>query len=288
MDKTITKMDLENLIMTKSPYNILTNLKIDPLGNITADVKNEYHYPEEGGPIGAAEFGRHIGVLGSIQLAKDYNFGSQYFFLVTNASLNRRVDRVYEEDEFQVTTSTLNLDKRKGKIFGQLKDTAGNVVFDGTLEYVVLKPEFFFRVYDNYFTDKIIQNTVSPYINRKALSHIKIDNHQASALYGKIQPCECEGHFDNYPALPIAILGNLLSQLGIRLFKHYSTQKFNKIIVSNATIQAYKLAFHGDDVTIQAEILETLPNDSMRIFTQAMANDEMLLDATIEFKGKFF
>jgi hypothetical protein len=61
-----TDKSLESLIEVHAPYNILYDISPNTDNGLNAKVKNEYLLPNEGAPIGVAEAGRHMAIMGSM------------------------------------------------------------------------------------------------------------------------------------------------------------------------------------------------------------------------------
>jgi hypothetical protein len=128
-------------------------------------------------------------------------------------------------------------------------------------------------------------NAVSPYIERKKLTGKTIENNCSSGLYGAVLPNFCDGHFQDYPALPVAIVGNHNIELGIDLFNHHTANQFNKVISINCTVNAFRLAFSGEDVTFSTKIKQVLSNDRIIFSGEAKVGEEVISNSEFELKG---
>lgn len=278
----INSNTLNELSMVEPPYNKLYDLNLNIDNSLSAKVDNEYLYTLEGGPIGVAESGRHIAILGSIVLANDYNFGEKCYFLAIHANLIRESNDIQISTTLELTVKTIQKEKRTASIYGEIFDLNGRLIFSINVTYQVLRENTFTRLYKNNRFDNHTINEISPYVNRKRFQNIRINNTQAIGHYGTIEPNDCLGHFKNYPALPVAIVGNLFIELGMELFKKNSHCFFSKIIVLKTEIKALRLAFSGEEISFSTKIKKCNSNGSLVISGQATVKDNIV--STIKFE----
>lgn len=274
----------EDLIMVKHPYNRLEDYELLKDGSLKAKVQNEYLFEKEGGPIGCAEVGRHVAILGSIALANQLGVNPQYY-LAVKAKLNRSNSKVYDSDFFNVKVKVLECNKRTGKIAGVLRDDAAQLLYVVEVDYKIISKPVFSQLFEKHYKSLGSDDFKSPYKFRKSLSNIQIDNLVAHGNYGVIEEQDCKGHFENFPALPVAIIGNLYSELGIHLFQELTQNKYNKVNVEYANIHAFELAFAGEEVSFKAELKEDKSSSYKLIYCQAIINNKVVSDITIGLRG---
>ncbi len=277
-------LKLDELIMVEPPYNILQNLKLNEDGSVEAIVVNEYQHQDEGGPIGGAEFGRHIAILGSIALACAYRHKHRHYYLAVHALIERKHSKVYQTDVLKLKTRPVLLEKRKGKIYGELTDQNNELINSATVEYLILDQNVFSRVYERHQKDTLVKNEISPYIHRRNLSNIVIDGHTARGEYGTVLEHECEGHFRHFPALPVALIGGLFGELGFNLFKH-NIPGFDKVVSPRTDIRAHGLVFSGEHLHFTGKISKWISDDTIQITAEARVGDEIVSDVEFELKG---
>jgi hypothetical protein len=284
LELKINKLESEaNLIMVKYPYNKLFGIKYD--GEILeAKVINEYLTEGEEGPIGVAEAGRHLAICGSICLAKEYNFNDSAYFLAIHAKLTRIDSKIENSDFFSLKTKAIFKGKRNAKIHGEIFSDSNELIFSVEIEYQIIQQNIFQKLFNKNLNTTIIQNNVSPYIKRKNLTNLIVSNKNAQGDYGKVLPHECEGHFENYPALPVAIVGNLFIDLGIKLFNKHTNNTFSKALIIDTEIKALRLAFSGEEVRFSTNLKSIISEDEVIITGEAKVEDEIV--STIEFKIK--
>lgn len=272
------------MVMVEEPYNILHDLELQDDGSIKAKVVNEYIYRDEGGPIGGAECGRHLAILGSIVLAHAYHHKNRHYYLAIHAVLVRKHDKVFPSDFLHLHVSPVLVEKRTGKVYGEMSSTEGEVIFSAEIDYMIMSQAVFSKFYDRFKTDVEIHNEVSPYINRRHLTDITLNGDRVSGEFGVVEAHECEGHFRNYPSLPVALIGNLFGELGFTLFKQ-NLPGYKKIISPRTSIRAYRLAFSGEHVSFVGRISKYISADTIQITAEAKVGDEIISNAEFELRG---
>lgn len=273
---------LENMIMVKKPYNILYDIKEELDGSISASVNNEFLYKDKWGPIGASESGRHLAILGSMALANETN--SKKYYLAVHAKIKRNNLLVQNIDNLKLQVKVNSHHKRDGEITGDIYDANNESIYTATIKYKIFSPQVFSKLFDSFKSTVAIKNKISPYQKRKELSNITINGTEIKGDYGVVLPQECEGHFDEYPALPVAVVANLLGELGIKLFLDNNTD-FTKIIVTSASINAHRLAFHGEYVTFNAKVKNN-NQKSITVIGEVRAGTDLIADAQFEVVGR--
>lgn len=281
---------MTDLIMVKPPYNILYDLEINSNGSLSAKVENEYQCKYEGGPIGVAEVGRHIAILGSMCLAKDYGFEDAHYFLAAHADLERKTLKTSESRFLSLTAKTKSISKRKGQIQGEIYDEHQGCIFAATVDYQVLSTSTFDRLFgcensDFQFNQNLIGQS-SPYRYRKELAQVTIQDNTASGLHEIVLPDDCAGHFPTRSALPVAIIGNYFIDLGMRLFQNFTDRQFSQSIVLATSINASRLVFAGKQICFSVKIKQILSDELITISGMAMVGDEIVSDIEFTVMGR--
>ena len=272
---------LEDMIMVRKPYNILYDINEELDGSISGSVKNEFLYKDKWGPIGASEAGRHLAILGSMALANQTN--SKKYYLAVHAKIKRNNLTVQNIDTLKLQSKVITHNKRDGEITGDIYDANNQSIYTANIKYKIFTPQVFLKLFGSFKSSVEIKNNISPYQKRKELSNITINKTEIKGDYGTILPHECEGHFNEYPALPVAIIANLLGELGIKLFLHNNSD-FTKVIVTSASINAYRLAFHGEYVTFNAKV-KNKDHKSISIVGEVKVGTDLIADAQFEVVG---
>ncbi len=272
--------ELNQLIMVKKPYNVLFDVCFTSNEHISAKVQNEYLEGNELGPILCSEAGRHLAILGSLLLSQKSSVESYY--LATSAKIKRKSLSTNTTEIFNVEATVISSDKRKGKIKGIVLGS-GTTFFEAIIEYQILKVPIFQKLFKEHFYKGKVFNEISPYRKRRKLTDIVLNENEITGVYGTILPNECEGHFENYPVLPVAIIGNLLGEIGIELFLAKNTN-FSNVIVLSADIKAKKLIFHGAYLTFRG-VLKNTKVGVTRIFCEAIVHNKVVANADFEVVG---
>jgi len=277
-----TDENLVENIMVQKPYNILSCIEKDANGNILAKVKNEFLSLNECGPISCSEAGRHLAILGSIALSMQSN--SKNYYLAKHASITRKTLLTKELNALQLETKLVSLGKRDGEIFGIVSDGSNNIYYEATIQYQVLSQQLFSKLFSTHKYVKDIHNERSPYQFRRKLSDVSISSNKITGEYGIILPGECEGHFKNYPALPVAVIGNIIGELCIKLFL-FNNLQFSKAIILKADMNAYRLAFHKEYLTFKAIVVENDYGKRMLIHCESIIDGIAIVEADVEVVG---
>lgn len=283
VEKTIKKSLFEQNIMVEAPYNILSKYQLQTDDSITAKVKNKYWHENEGGPISCAEFGRHLAILGSIILAHEYQHNQKHYFLANHADLKRVHENVTQSEEFTISARVVSKGKRKAVIEGVIHDSFGIPVYKAVISYQVMHPKIFNRFFSKYKLEHNYTNKISPYIQRKNLTQVEIIRQNATATYGIIEANDCEGHFEAFPALPVALVGGLFCELGMHLVR--SVLPYQTIIALTTDIKANKLPFVGEELQFEGFIAEQINSTTFRIQAQAKIGEEIVGEADFVLKG---
>ncbi len=278
------KNSLDSKIMVKAPYNILCELKKESDGSISAKVKNEFLLPDECGPIGAAEAGRHLSILGSIALSNTSD--SENYYLAIQADIFRKTLSTNYVETFHLQSKVIFQDNRTGTVSGNIFDENNNVIYTINVKYQILRPSLFSKLFNSFANTIIIKNKINPYRNRKKLFDIIIVKDKISGVYGTVLSSECEGHFKDYPALPVAIICNSFTELGLKLFLHHYSNEFTKAVGTHANINANRLVFSGEYLTFRGETKRNNKSDKTMIFYfEALVNNKKVADAEFEICG---
>ncbi|WP_075344004.1 hypothetical protein [Tenacibaculum agarivorans] len=267
-------------IMVEFPYNLLFDFYVEG-DKISAKVQNEYVQGNEKGPVICSEAGRHLAILGSILLSQKKR--TKNYYLATSAKITRQNLTTGNTNILDVKANIITIDKRKGAIEGTIFSN-NQIIYQATIEYQILQETIFSKLFNSHYYPTKIVNNISPYKQRRKLKDIRIQRDQITGVYGTISPSECEGHFENYPALPVAIVGNLLGEIGMELFLSKNS-RFSKVIVLSADIKAKKLIFHGEYLTFRGK-LKSMNETTAQIYCEAVLNENVIATADFEVIGQ--
>lgn len=280
----LTDQSLESLIQVKSPYYCLFDILPINEKCLTAKANNEYLDPNELGPVGGGEAGRHLAICGSLQLARSYNYGESAYFLAVGATIKRQNLEVIASEYYQLEVCEKSLGKRTATVEGTIFNTHGEAIFVVEIHYQVVRNSIFSKLFAGN-KKEISAIDYNPYVDRKRLKNIRIEGSDARATYGVVQPEDCSGHFQNYPALPVAIIANLYAELGFALFHSLTKNSFNKIALIESNISAERLAFSGEKVDFELTVTEIRSKDTIAFHGNVLSNDQLISKASFVFQG---
>lgn len=273
--------------MVTPPYNILFDVNEAPDKSITAKVKNEFLYKDELGPVGCTEAGRHLAILGSMALANENPSTAKHYYLAIGAKFkheNFDNDNKNENDEcFYLSVKVNHYNAKEGEVEGIIANSNNTVLYSAIISYNPLSEALFSRLFKAHRYTLPIINEISPYKNRRSFINKTITGDTITGDYGVISPNDCEGHFHEYPAFPIAIIANLFGELGITLFLD-KFPVYNKAFYSNATLSAKRLAFHGEHIIFKGTI-NNRTEDTLTVQVEALINNKVVARGVGELKG---
>ncbi|MEN8121727.1 MAG: hypothetical protein ABFS35_15355 [Bacteroidota bacterium] len=246
-----------NKISVKPPYFALSNMVMETNETLSAMVPVEQPMGNEYGIISAAEAGRHMAILGSCALSiKNPNPGRHYYLAV-----GAKVKKISNLDETGVLfgkANVVHLDKRNGIVSTKLFTENGQLLFIIEVTYKIMQHNLFEKLFiQNKQNEPFIPIYNSPYQKDHPLSEPIFTNNILKTSLGPLQPNECQGHFQNFPAVPVAILMHSLSKAAGQLLAHNMGNKSLSYIVERGVVKAENLAFAGSKINIVISQSET-------------------------------
>ncbi len=194
-------------ICVRPPYFALQKLRV--VGDsLQATAPTELALGLEQAPIGAAEMGRHAAILGLCAAALAQPDSIRRYYLAQRARFTGHHVAV-TADEVLFSAQLTNLDKRKAAArVGVLAD--GVPLGELSVDYTVLTENAFARLFRSRRQPGV--QTSGYQAELEGLWQHSPD--QSSFTVSEVPPTICAGHFENYPALPVAVLMNYLVRLG--------------------------------------------------------------------------
>lgn len=276
---TATKQDLRietainELICVSKPYYALQDVEYLGTGKVRAKVVVENPHTGELTPISASEAGRHAAILGSLALALHNPESVKHYYLAAHAVLNRLhpvASSVPSTSTVIIEAEVLQLDlaAKQGKVQTTLYTAAGLPLLSLEVSYHVFKKDLFAKLFRRYHQDDTPAKDQNPYTQNTPLFDVTLTENQLTASLGIIQTAQCLGHFDHYPALPVAILCNAMIRHG---GLHVGRLTFGEGIsyaVRSAVLTANSLAFAGQEVLLNSTVLH-VDTDEFRLLVRA-------------------
>lgn len=196
----------------RPPYFALTDVNLAGV-EIQATAVAESPAFAEVGPMPAAELGRHAAIVGLSIAAFQQVDDNRRFYLARHAVCRYTPNPAPYGAPVHFTGRLLDLDKRKARAAVEAT-AAGEPLASFEVDYTVLTAPAFERLFR-------VHGRLTPH------AHSPYGSLLATAWHGTTEVVEqvvdelpigaCVGHFDGYPALPVAVLMGQLSYLAGRL-----------------------------------------------------------------------
>ena len=254
-----------DLIDISNPYYALQNLSEIGSGEVYAEIDVERLEYDELSPISQAEAGRHLAILGSCALSLINKKKSKHYYLASKASTLLHTSDIspfngQQRRRLKCFAKAIDLDEktRTGSVSSRIYTENDQLILTLDLTYLILQEALFQKMFRRQKTKVLQDNLIvdNPYKFPVTLKEISITENRLNCTLGKIEPYQCIGHFPSYPALPVAILSSaLLDSAGIFLKSRYP--EYWKIRINQVNVMAKKLAFAGEQVHIETNLLES-------------------------------
>lgn len=270
---------LERISVT-APYFALKNLQVD-FNDVYCSFTTELINIAELGPISGAEVGRHMAILGSVVLARQNPRNARHYYLATDALIKRCIFKPSSNNQLFARARMVELNRKKGLVTGEILDQEGNVLYEVEVTYMVLVESIFERMFANHRIETITDTTVNPYTEDSNFYDLKLDVQACYATIGQVVPENCPGHFNNFPALPVARMGTSMGKLGGMHFMHLNPSEKKKYYIAHAELHAKQLVFVGENVKFRTEIVDPKAEKGMVIRTVAYTDECDFIAETI-------
>jgi 3-hydroxymyristoyl/3-hydroxydecanoyl-(acyl carrier protein) dehydratase len=249
----LSPADIYQRICVRAPYFALRDLDVtDADGGVTAKIPVQLNPKPEATPIGVAEAGRHLAILGSCAGALAIPASGQHYYLAS-AARGRWLqdDPARHQDGLLLGRARTEFTGRRTATAHTLLSTAAGVpLFMLDVDYAVLSAPTFARLFADarrYDTPRDATGE-NPYRTPPPL----VDIHRAGDhLVGSIavRPELCRGHFVEYPTLPVSLVTSAMTRLAGQLMAQLENVPDLPYIVLRARLQANSLAYAGQTVT---------------------------------------
>jgi 3-hydroxymyristoyl/3-hydroxydecanoyl-(acyl carrier protein) dehydratase len=276
---TLIKEETINLlskIAVTKPYFSLKDIKRISADSLLAKIPIEQDPLFEASIISGAEASRHMAILGSLAIAQLLDKDNRNYYLAFEAKFkycgDYKFDYPKNNNELIGAARVISLCKRDAIVDTKLSIGA-SPLFNAQIKYFIVPEKIFMRKYATFKqeTPACIQN---PYKSIYPLNNIRFENDKLYASTGNVMKENCIGHFDNYPAMPVAILMNRFGMAAATLL-HKLTGKHYKYIVSKADMAVKELVFAGENVEI--EVINIYSKDKVYTFKCTAVNKENVI-----------
>ncbi|WP_229752797.1 hypothetical protein [Deinococcus aerophilus] len=232
-------------ICVRPPYFALSDLSAEA-GRLNATARAELPRSQELGPIQGAELSRHAAIAGLCAAALAQADDQRRYYLAQKAQYTGFLNDAPYGSVITLQAELLNLSKREA--------TARIEAFAGGKPLAVVEVEYTILT-DSAFS-RLFRSRARPEFSAEGLGRmpalpdgtIQRDGPRWIRRIGEVPVQACAGHFDRYPAMPVAILMGQLSQLaGLSLG---GDQAF---FIPHAEVVAHDFCWAGESATFEVE-----------------------------------
>lgn len=263
--------DICNLIEVTEPYFALSNLRLN--GNkIEADIPLEHTGHMEPFGMSIAEVGRHMAILGSIALARVNPVKQKHYYLATDAYLERFHDKPGGAGIYQGSVEVQEFNKRKGKVSGLIISPLSGKLYSLTVEYKVLTLQLFERMFGHEKQTTEKKPHYNPYRKDPSIYQVALGLKTSTATLGSVRKENCIGHFDDYPAMPIARLGSAMAKISGLHLNHIRSSE-DEYCIRKAEIHAKSFIFAGNKIDLFSNVEESKDDEGICISALASTKD---------------
>ncbi len=168
----------------------------------------------ERGPMPAAEVGRHAAIAGLLHAALEQRDDARRYYLAREATCAYVPNPAPYGAPVGFRTELLDLDRRSAHVRAEARTEEGPLA-QIELRYAILTEAAFERLFRHRARPTFA--APSPF-GRLLTETYEHHGDVVSQTIGEIPVASCVGHFDGFPAMPVAVLMGQLAFLAGRLF----------------------------------------------------------------------
>ena len=199
-------------ICVRPPYFALSDISLSGRYLRTSAVAEAPPFLERA-PMTSAELGRHAAIAGSCHAALSQKDDKRRFYLANHATCHYTASDAPYGTPVDFTTEVLSLTRRALQVRAWAL-AAERPLAEFTLSYTVLTEPTFYRLFQQRRLPTFEQ--VNPY---RRLLQVACERGPdwAEQEIPSLPAEACAGHFESYPALPVAVLMGQLSYLASQI-----------------------------------------------------------------------
>lgn len=251
---TIDELDVESTlekIYVGRPYFAFDNLyKYNDVwvGKVIA----EQSVGSEATVISSAEASRHMALLGSCALA-EYTEEKKYYLAVVarmfcGGDIDIFLNKSNKKKEFYVFAKKILLEDRTGHVITSIADEDGNIIFDFTIIYSIMRERLFEKVFKKHYKEDHVVITDNPYLSLDSLHDvIYLNDSVLKAVLKKTDPKNCVGHFNNFPMWPVGAMAYICIKTVEEFLKKIVQDSSLKFILHSARMDVFSPPIIDED-----------------------------------------
>ena len=254
--KPIDSDILWSRIAIRPPYFALDDLGLESDGTVSARIPVQQPIGQEQGQIAAAEVGRHLAILGVCAIALRQEKSKRHYYLAQQAHLTRHGSRPPHDSHGVLwgAAKPEHIDRRTAKASTQLLIEGHKVLYDLTVQYVLVPERLFERLFESQRISIVkVEDGYNPYTHTIPLVDVKISGTQLTGSLCVDSPDRCAGHFPEFPAIPVAILMQALCNASSILMQEILGWERIVYTVTEAEVRAQNLAFANELINIEVK-----------------------------------
>jgi hypothetical protein len=217
----------------------------------------------EYGPMPGAELSRHAAIAGLSVAAMAQSDDHRRYYLAQEARYSGSLNHAPLGTPVQLTAELISLDKRQAR--SRIVATAdGAPMAEVEVSYTILTDSAFTRLFRNRYQPDFSAGALTEILPLPPGS-VRKEGARHVREVSQIPSGSCAGHFDGYPAMPVAILMGQLADLAGQAFG----QPFH---ITDARVQASDFCWAGESARF--EVTASLTTPWATSFTCAAFADE--------------
>ena len=237
--RTSTLRDLPARICVRPPYFALRGLELEGR-HLAAHATAEAPAFLERGPMTAAELGRHAAITGLCHAAALQDDDRRRYYLARHAECRYVTNRQPYGAPVRLRSEMVELTKRGARAAVEVT-AGGDPLAEFEVDYTILTEAAFERLFRHH--GRLTPTAPSPYGDVLERAYRR-DGPVVEQVIDAIPAGACVGHFDGFPALPVAVLMGQLSYLAGQLFGDGAAP----FRVVRGSVDASDLAWAGESV----------------------------------------
>ncbi|WP_029479600.1 hypothetical protein, partial [Deinococcus frigens] len=249
----VDSANLLRRICVRPPYFALKELHLED-EDLRAEVQAELPQSAELGPIQGAELSRHAAIAGLCVAALAQPDDQRRYYLAQRASYQGFANDAPYGSRVTLRATLLGLTRREAT--ARIQAVVGGLpLAEVEVQYTILTDNAFARLFRSRERPDLVDQSASPSVSQPLdrmpplppgqLSH---SGDTWTRHISEVPAAACAGHFERYPAMPVAILMGQLSQLA-----GLSLGEGQPFWIPQASVEAHDFCWAGESVTFEAQ-----------------------------------